>query len=139
MSKVPAHWETIAQAVEIAKGSGTLIIGNGDVLDLADGRKKAQETGCDGIMLGRAIFGNPWLFAEKVPSVEEKLSVMIKHTKLFVELLGEHKSFHIMRKHYKAYANGFDNAKELRVKLMETENVADVEKVVEEFVTFHSN
>ena len=131
MSKVPAHWETITQAVQIAKGSETLIIGNGDVLDLADGRKKVEETGCDGIMLGRAIFGNPWLFAEKIPTVEERLSAMIQHTKLFVELLGEHKSFHIMRKHYKAYANGFDGAKELRVQLMETENLADVQKVVD--------
>ncbi len=134
MSKVPAHWEAITQAVRIAKGSDTLIIGNGDVLDLADGRKKAEETGCDGIMLGRAIFGNPWLFADKIPTVEEKISAMIQHTKLFVELLGEHKSFHIMRKHYKAYANGFDGAKELRIKLMATESVADVEAAVQEFL-----
>lgn len=134
MSKVPARWEHIKEAVEIAKGSGTLIVGNGDVTDLADARRKAEETGCDGVMLGRAIFGNPWLFAEKVPSIKEKLEVMMEHTKLFDDLLGDKKSFHIMRKHYKAYASGFDGAKELRVQLMETENVSDVEKIVTDYV-----
>ncbi|MEI8097114.1 MAG: tRNA-dihydrouridine synthase, partial [Candidatus Moraniibacteriota bacterium] len=64
MSKVPARWERIKRAVEIAEGSGTLIIGNGDVTDLKDARKKVAETGADGVMLGRAIFGNPWLFAD---------------------------------------------------------------------------
>lgn len=73
MSKVPARWDTIKEAVDIAKGSGVLIVGNGDVLDLADGCAKVEATGCDGVMLGRAIFANWWLFAEKVPNVKEKL------------------------------------------------------------------
>jgi len=134
MSKVPARWETIAEAVNIARGSGTLIIGNGDVVDLADARAKVEQTACDGVMLGRAIFGNPWLFSEKIPKLEEKLEVMLEHTRLFEELLGAHKSFHIMRKHYKAYANGFDGAKELRVQLMSTETSAEVEKIVSSFL-----
>lgn len=138
MSKVPARWETIAEAVEIARGSGTLIVGNGDVIDLTDARAKAKQTGCDGVMLGRAIFGNPWLFnVEKNIndiSIAEKLQVMIEHTTLFMQLLGDVKSFHIMRKHYKAYAHGFDGAKELRIELMKTENVLEVEKIVNEFL-----
>ncbi len=135
MSKVPARWETVAQAVEIARGSGTLIIGNGDVMNLAEARQRAAETGCDGVMIGRGIFGNPWLFSgHEAGSVEERLRVMIEHTALFDELLGGDKSFHIMRKHYKAYANGFDKAKELRVRLMETENVEEVERIVNEFL-----
>lgn len=138
MSKVPARWDTIAEAVEIARGSGTLIVGNGDVLDIADAKAKAQMTGCDGIMLGRAIFGNPWLFNTEKNiseiSISERLTVMIEHSKLFMELLGDIKSFHIMRKHYKAYANGFDGAKELRIELMKTENVSEVEKIVNEFL-----
>ncbi len=135
MSKVPARWETVKQAVDIAKGSGVLIIGNGDVMSLEEARQRVTETGCDGVMLGRAIFGNPWLFKEKVPSAKEKLKVMLEHAKLFDKLLGGKKSFHIMRKHYKAYANGFENAKELRVELMSTESVADVEKVITNFKT----
>src|SRR3989344_6121622 len=67
MSKVPAHWEAIARAVKIRDSlkGGTLIIGNGDVADLNEARRRATETGADGIMLGRAIFGNPWLFAPR--------------------------------------------------------------------------
>ncbi len=71
MSKVPAHWETIKEAVDIAKGSGVLIVGNGDVLNLAHARERVAETGCDGVMLGRAIFGNPWLFTETTPTIKE--------------------------------------------------------------------
>ncbi|MCC2630458.1 MAG: tRNA-dihydrouridine synthase, partial [Candidatus Paceibacter sp.] len=142
MSKVPARWEHVKRAVEIRNelGKKTLIAGNGDVLDLADARKKVEETGADGVMLGRAIFGNPWLFEElnihrladsAPPSKEEglkhrsvessrtlanqqsfneghspfegsgrrprdvfqKLNVMLEHTKLFVELLGDIKNF----------------------------------------------
>jgi len=134
LSMVPADWQTIKQAVDLAKGSGVLIIGNGDVKDLDDARAKAKMTGCDGIMIGRAVFGNPWLFSTKTDfkkiSVKKKLKVMLEHTKLFDKLLGQDKPFHIMRKHYKAYASGFDGAKELRVKLMQTENVKDVERAI---------
>ncbi len=139
MSKVPAHWEVVKQAVEIARGSGTLIVGNGDVLDLADARRKADETGADGIMLGRAIYGNPWLFDESkslttIP-IAEKLRVMIEHTYLFEEILGGKKPFNLMKKHYKAYVNGFDGAKELRTELMETaETAADVERITNVFL-----
>jgi tRNA-dihydrouridine synthase len=68
-SDVPAHWEAVAQAVGIrhALDSSTYIIGNGDVQDLSEARQKARETACDGVMLGRAIFGNPWLFNAQRP------------------------------------------------------------------------
>ena len=87
-------------------------------------------------MLGRAIFGNPWLFdSEKGEvSVEEKLTVMLEHTKLYVELLGEHKNFNIMKKHYKAYCNGFEGAKELRNELMLQKTYDEIEKLVLDFL-----
>lgn len=139
MSKVPARWETVREAVQLAHGSGTLIVGNGDVIDMEDGRRKAAATGCDGVMIGRGIFGNPWLFnpqkTSATVSIDERLTMMIKHTKLFLELLGDIKSFHIMRKHYKAYAHGFDGAKELRVELMKTEGIEEVEAVVQKFLS----
>src|SRR3989338_5316577 len=74
MSKVPARWERIKRAVEIRDGLGsdTLIIGNGDLKDLEDAGQKIKETGADGAMLGRAIFGRPWLFSE-AESVQEKV------------------------------------------------------------------
>ncbi len=139
MSDVPARWEHVARAVEIAKGTGTLILGNGDVKDLADAKQKAAETGTDGVMIGRGIFGNPWRFNPNVDieniSLEERFKVMLEHTKLFEDLLGDIKNFATMKKHYKAYVNGFDGAKELRVKLMETDSYDEVRKGVEQFLS----
>ncbi len=148
MSKVPARWEHIKHAVEIRNslGSKTLIFGNGDVNDIDDAYAKAEATGADGVMLGRAIFGNPWLFknmekdaAENVsahqPSTEEKLRVMVEHTFEFERQLGDIKNFAIMKKHYKAYVNGFDGAKELRLELMENAGSAgDVAEIVDRFL-----
>lgn len=137
MSKVPARWELVKRACDIRDelGSKTLILGNGDVKDIEDAKRRVSETGADGAMLGRAIFGNPWLFSEKIPSLEEKLSVMVEHTHLYEKLLGEYKSFAIMKKHYKAYVNGFDGATELRAELMEAESASGVENVVGNYLS----
>ena len=139
MSKVPARWERVKRAVEIRNElkSETLIIGNGDLKDVEDAEQKIKETGADGAMLGRAVFGNPWLFAdakspEQSRGIETRLRVLVEHTKLFEELLGDIKSFAIMKKHFKAYVEGFDGAKELRIKLMEAQNAAEVEKIIKE-------
>jgi nifR3 family TIM-barrel protein len=68
LSKVPANWNYIDRVVKLRNviAPDTVIIGNGDVSDMADGTEKARDTGCDGIMIGRAIFGNPWLFNKNV-------------------------------------------------------------------------
>lgn len=146
MSLVPARWEHVAEAVALrdkySSADKTLILGNGDITDIIDAVKKTKETGADGAMIGRGIFGNPWCFKYKDDvragkpidlsvSLEEKLRVMIEHTYLFEKLLGEHKNFQIMKKHYKAYVTGFDGAKELRVELMEKgEDAAAIEHIV---------
>ena len=150
MSKTPANWEAVARAVKLRNScqgvalTRTLIIGNGDVKDLADAKEKARETSADGIMLGRAIFGNPFLFRNKnvlsevegpyTPSVEEKLRVMVEHTKLFEELFKDKKNFSVMKKHYKAYVNGFDGAKELRMELMDAKNADEAEGIANRFL-----
>jgi len=137
MSKVPAQWGRIDRVVALAKGTGTLIIGNGDVLDMEDAEAKAHATGADGVMFGRAIFGNPWLFNlnKKEITTEDKLRVMVEHTKLFEKELGTRKNFAIMKKHYKAYVNGFDGAKELRTKLMEAKDTNEVERITNTYLT----
>lgn len=147
MSKVSARWERVKRAVEIrdefesrkAQGaSTTLILGNGDVANVEHAYKLVEETGADGAMLGRAVFGNPFLFSDHVPSAEEKLNVLVEHTKLFEEKLGPPaggiKSFAIMKKHFKSYLLGIPNASELRQNLMQTENAEAVEKLVNEFL-----
>lgn len=172
LSKVPAQWDYIKEVVRLRDelAPETVIIGNGDVTSLKDGRLKAEATGADGIMVGRALFGNPWLFDEsremvaglpqksalqKIPflgklfqtrrtaaqsavkpiTVSERLTVLVEHTKLFEELLGDIKSFAIMKKHYKAYCTGFPGAKELRMQLMdEAKDARDVERIVKDFL-----
>jgi nifR3 family TIM-barrel protein len=144
MSKVPARWETVARAVEIAKelfpnpADRPLILGNGDVQNLTEAEERVKETGCDGVMIGRGIFGNPWLFNRKVDAqtipLTEKLTVMLEHTKLFDELLGKIKPLEMMKKHYKAYVNGFAGAAELRAKLMEAESYNELEETVTTFL-----
>ncbi len=136
MSKVPAHWDRVKRAVEIrdAVGADTFILGNGDITSLTDAGRRVSETGADGVMVGRGIFGNPWFFNRGVSgvSLEEKLRVMAEHTKLFEELL-PHKNFAIMKKHYRAYVSGFPGARELREKLMAAENATEVTRIVEQF------
>ncbi|HEY5587663.1 MAG TPA: tRNA-dihydrouridine synthase, partial [Candidatus Paceibacterota bacterium] len=168
MSLVPARWEHVKEVVDIRNKMGikTKIIGNGDVKDIEQGMLLALETGCDGIMVGRGIFGNPWFFSREnnskfsqgsygrgrtrgqtnlkilinfTPTVEQKLKVMVEHTKLFDKLLGKVKNFAVMKKHYKAYVNGFDGAKELRVQLMETKNAHEVEVIVNGFLKTYKN
>jgi nifR3 family TIM-barrel protein len=145
MSKVPAHWNLMPNIVKMRNEmkKETLIIGNGDVISVNDGEKKAKESGCDGIMIGRGIFGNPWLFSslkkvstktKKEITTKEKLRVLMEHTRLFEKKLTGSKHFHVMKKHFKAYVNGFDGAKELRVKLMETENSKEVENIINTFI-----
>ncbi len=135
MSKVPADWSMVKRAVEIRDASGqeTLILGNGDVVDIDDAKKKCKEFGCDGVMLGRAIFGNPFLFsssAEHWNNVKKRLEVLVEHTKLFETLLGGYKNFATMKKHFKAYVSGFDGAAELRAELMEASNADEVEAII---------
>lgn len=139
MSDVPAHWDVMPKIVEMRNilSPNTILIGNGDVLSMEDGRKKIAESGCDGVMIGRGIFGNPWFFSGKMVNdipPKERLTVMLEHARAFDELLGDVKNFAIMKKHFKAYVSGWDGAKELRVKLMETENLADVEKIVKDYL-----
>ena len=172
MSKVPAQWNYLKQVVALRDklAPHTVIIGNGDVTSLADGRAKAKQSGVDGVMVGRALFGNPWFFDEtrevvatlpkrsvfyKLPiigtwfqtkrkapvsainpiTIEERLHVLVEHTQLFEELLGDIKSFAIMKKHYKAYCTGFTGAKELRMQLMEAKNSREVNEIVSTFLT----
>ena len=175
MSKVPARWEAVRRAVELrdAAGVATRIVGNGDVPDVPAALAHAAETGCDGVMIGRGMLGNPWVFAADVaraqrgrndehpaidgtafsyiPTVEEKLHVLVEHTKLFEELYAdlaraqrgnqiEHpaegaggrpiKNFDVMKKHFKAYVHGFPGAADIRAELMEAKNAREVARII---------
>jgi len=138
MSRVPADWSLVARAVILRKklGSQTLIIGNGDVSSLAEGRQRAQETGCDGIMVGRGVFGNPWFFdanKKREPTVKQRLSVLVEHAKLFERVHQDRKSYNLMKKHIKAYVAGFSEAKKLRLALMQTTTSKELVVAVKQY------
>jgi len=138
MSAVPAHWELMPRAVEIRNSINPkiLLLGNGDLKTMQEAEEKVRAGGCDGAMLGRAIFGNPWLFSgrriEEVP-LQERLAALVLLAKYFEELTPP-KHFAILKKHFKAFVSGFDGAAELRVRLMEAENSDAVARIIREAV-----
>jgi nifR3 family TIM-barrel protein len=142
MSKVPAHWEEMPKIVKFIQDNTTeetrpIILGNGDVMTIAEAAEKVAATGCDGVMLGRAIFGNPWLFAKNLaslPTLEERLKVLVEHCKLYEETFTGIKPWDVMKRHFKAYVAGFENAGEVRAQLYETKNAHDVKIVVNAFL-----
>lgn len=142
MSKVDAHWEEMPKIVKFINEHTTpedrpVIIGNGDVQNIEQAQKLIDETNCDGVMLGRAIFGNPWLFAKNLttpPTLEERLAVLIEHTKLYEKLFKGTKPFDIMKRHFKAYVAGFNGAAELRGQMFETKSAEELEDVVKKFL-----
>jgi len=124
-----ANWDAIGRAVEIARGSGTMILGNGDVSSLAQARERVAQYGVDGVLIGRAAEGNPWVFADHTATREEKLQACIEHSRYF-EKISPDQRFLNMRKHLAWYCSGFDGARELRIQLMTTQSADDVEKVI---------
>ena len=127
-----ADWEAISKAVQFSKNSETLIIGNGDVKNREEGILKAKESKVNGIMIGRAILGNPWIFSQKeeLISQKEKLEMLKKHAKLFEKYYQEKKGFGNFRKYIRCYIWGFPEAKELRMKLMEAKSAKEIEKII---------
>ena len=135
MSDVPARWDRIRRAVEIrdALGSETLIGGNGDVRDLTEAREKVRETRCDGVMLGRAVFGNPWLFASESryeARPEERIAALIEHIDSFKARLSGFVSDAVMKRHFKAYIGGWEGAAELRGRLMEAATLSEAATIL---------
>ncbi len=144
MSEVDAHWDMMPRIVAM-RGSmapQTRIVGNGDVVSRADGEQRVRQTGCDGIMIGRGVFGNPWVFTRDSganKSVRERLAMMVAHTEEFERLFAGMKNFAIMKKHYKAYAMGFDGASALRAQLMAADDATAVAACVDDFFHHHPN
>ena len=149
MSKADAHWELMGQIRSLRDelSPKTVLFGNGDVLDLKTAEKNIKESGIDGIMIGRGIFQNPLLFTKKnIDDLEisERLNLLLRHMELYEEEFGETKenlknfgkrlkNFNLMKKFFKIYVNGFDGAKELRIKLMNAKTKSEVEEIISEY------
>ena len=132
-----ADWEIIRlvkEAVSIP------VIANGDIDSPEAAEKCLKETGADGIMIGRASRGNPWIFRElrtyfekgetlPKPDGAEKAAMMLKHAKLLVKYKGSYTGIHEMRKHAGWYLTGFSGAAELRRRASEMESLSDLEEL----------
>lgn len=135
MSHFPARWDEIAKAVSLrdAIAPQTKIIGNGDVSSYQDGLDKIQEYGVDGVMIGRGIFKNPWVFdPETDPTTKtlaDRMELLKYHVELFESTWGTRKNFHLLKKFFKIYVHGLPNAAELRDRLMRVENAGEAVKV----------
>jgi len=130
-SSVPAHWDEIGKARELrdTMKKNTLIVGNGDVLSKKQGEELAQQYKLDGIMIGRGIFRNLWVFDEAVDPttrpLDYRLHLLIDHINLFRETWGEEAHFDRMKKYYKIYFSGLPGAAVLRNDLMQYDNAED--------------
>ena len=135
MSDAPNHWEEIGKVVKLrdSRKVKTLIIGNGDIKSRKEALEKAEKYKLDGIMIGRGIFDNPWIFSKNINpakiSYQEKLKLLIEHITLFDKTWGSRhggtKNFSIMKKFYKIYISGMPNAKNVRMELMKLKTAAD--------------
>ncbi len=132
MSKVPAHWDEIGKVVALRDSlkKDTVVIGNGDIKSISEGKKKAEEYGVDGIMIGRGIFENIWVFKEDYDpalyTLKDRLEVLQKHLSLYEKETHNRLPYQTLKKYFKIYIRDFDGASELRVKLMETNSLEEV-------------
>lgn len=127
LSKVPANWGLIEETRQMrdSLSARTLIVGNGDVETRKQGLELAAKHKLDGVMIGRAIFNDPFLFAEASPwgdwTPQQKIDLFKRHIELHLKTYkkGERR-FETLRKFCKVYINGFDGAAELRAQFMIT-------------------
>ncbi|HEY4963556.1 MAG TPA: tRNA-dihydrouridine synthase [Candidatus Saccharimonadales bacterium] len=136
MSKVPANWEAISEVRKLRDkmSTDTLIIGNGDVMSRVQGNELVNKYELDGVMIGRGIFSDPYIFSESSPwenlSPEEKIKLFKKHIQLFEETWKGTKPTQLLNKFCKVYINNFPRAKEMREKLMNANSTQELLKML---------
>lgn len=114
----PANWEAIAQ---IKQAVDIPVIGNGDIFTVADIERMKQQTGCDGVMIGRAALGNPWIFQRRDiagVSLAERVAMISRHLELMLDFYGRKQGLLFFRKHTVKYLHALPYAARLRARLM---------------------
>ena len=138
MSAVPAHWDLIGEVRELRDriAPQTVIVGNGDVLNHAQGLALAEQYKLDGIMIGRGIFQDPFAFAAESPWMaytrEQRIALFAKHVRMFVRTWqNNERAIAPLNKFCKVYINHFDGAKELRERLMACESADELLEILD--------
>ena len=135
-----ADWDIIARVKEAVS---IPVIGNGDVTDCESADKLLKQTGCDGIMIGRAARGNPWIFSQvtafledgtilPLPTSEERKAMILRHGRLQLEYKGEYTGVREMRKHVSWYTAGMPHSAQLRQRVNAVENFSELEELIEQ-------
>mgnify|MGYP001031898972 CR=1 FL=1 len=133
-----ADWDIIRQVKEAVS---IPVIGNGDVVDAASAEALVEQTGCDGIMIGRGAEGNPWIFKQilhyeqtgellEKPSPQEVTEMILRHAKMQMEFKGEYIGMREIRKHAAWYTAGYKNSAKLRGKINETETYEELKELL---------
>lgn len=137
MSKVPPHWDVVNQCRELRDDLSptTLIVGNGDVDNRQEALEKIEQYGLDGIMMGRAVFSDPFVFGKDSPwptySKMQRLKLYEQHVKLFAKTWRHNqRKIHTLNKFCKIYVSDFEGAKELREQLMNAGSTDDLLEVL---------
>jgi len=137
----PADWSAIKQVKDAVS---IPVIGNGDVRVASDVKKMMEKTGCDGIMIGRAVQGYPWIFREArqyletgvvplPPSYDERRAIMLRHLRDMIKFLGDNIGLREMRKHLCWYTKGLYGGAEFRESINCLDTVTDVKKAIVDF------
>lgn len=137
-----ADWDIIRQVKEAVT---IPVIGNGDVDSYESACRMLDETGCDGVMIGRAAQGNPWIFAELVaksegrewnkPTREEVAGMILRHAAMLIDCKGEYIGSREMRKHAAWYTKGYKGSSQFRGKLNEAESLEDLKRLMDDFLS----
>jgi len=138
-----ARWDEIARVKEVLE---IPVVGNGDIKAAPDVLAMRRQTGCDGVMVARGSFGNPWIFTQAralldgrepplAPDAEERFAVALRHAELQVAIQGDSRRTAIeFRKHLGWYTKGLPGAAALRERLQRIESMAEVERTFRDYL-----
>ena len=126
------------------------VIGNGDIKTPEDAEYMIKYTGCDGVMIGRGLLGNPWLIKqtidylttgsyEKIISPETKKEYLLKHLEHLIQYKGEHIAVLEMRTHGAWYIKGLPGATKVKTKIVNAKSVEEIKEIIEEYFETNKN
>jgi tRNA-dihydrouridine synthase B len=141
-----SDWDAIGEAARIAAGTKTLILGNGDIASMADARRRVREYGVDGALIGRASYGNPYVFRDEEDAPTrgwdrrryEILQIALEHARLYEESFGQLERYHFlpMRKHLGWYVRHLPGASHLRRTLTQSSSLGEAVAAIENYLAY---